>query len=105
MNEKYSLKIEDNETYIFFHLCEKDIVTFFKKENSSLKKGDKICFIESEGNKIPIVSPGFGQLTKIEKNEGKAIKLIISMCGHEMEFNGMCADCGIDLRFYYINLV
>ena len=97
-NEKFSLRFENKETIILLNLKENDKITLYKKEKNCLKEGDKICLIETGENKVQIVSPCFGQLTKIQNIEGKVSGLVITICEHEMEFNGMCADCGFDLR-------
>ena len=79
---------------------ENDIINFHKKEKISIKEGDKICTITDEitKTKISVISTNFGRIKQIVEIKGKSAKIVISLCEHEMEYNGMCADCGIDFR-------
>ena len=90
---KFTFECSRNETIINFNLAENDKISFHKKEKSNLKKGDKICTIDSGNIKTAVVSPIYGRIDFIIDT-----KVVISECLHEMEFSGMCADCGVEIR-------
>ena len=97
---KYILNTDDKETIIIINLTENDKIIFHKKEKIIIKEGDKICTVTDDmtKNKISVISPSFGRIKQIIENKGESAQITISLCEHEMEYNGMCADCGIDFR-------
>lgn len=96
--EKYTVENCENETIININLTQNDKIFFHKKEKSHLKTGEKICTIETVDGKFSVSSPNIGQITRIHNADTQLLKVILTLCKHEIEFNGMCADCGVDIR-------
>jgi hypothetical protein len=97
---KYTIDELENETIININLNENENIIFHKRENNHIKIGDKMCTIVSKEEKNPILSSLTGKIKKISKNDKNSFLIVLKTCLHEIEFNGMCAECGIDLKYF-----
>jgi hypothetical protein len=100
--EKCDIEEFENETIININLNHNENIIFHKREKNHIKIGDKICSIENSNQKNQIFSPINGTIQKISSCEIKKYIIVLKTCLHEIEFNGMCAECGIDLRYFYV---
>jgi hypothetical protein len=100
-SEKFTLVSNENETIFKFNLAENDNIIFHKKLKCNLLQGDKLCTIESGLNKakLAVNSPVYGQLSQLLEVNSRNPQAVITNCQHEIEFSGMCGDCGADMRY------
>lgn len=97
-SEKFSLEKNEEEAILNINLDGNDKIILLKKMKNCVKPNDKVCIIESGTIKTPILSPVYGQVRSISNLNEKSIKIVISICQHEAEFGGMCANCGVEMR-------
>lgn len=91
----------ENQTIISINLNQNENIIFHKKENHLLRIGDKICTIENLKEKKSIFSPIIGKIEKITINDLNSVIIVLKTCLHEIEFFGMCSECGIDIKYKF----
>ena len=82
----------------YIKLNQNENIIFHKREKNHIKTGEKICSIETSKENKFISSPITGIIEKISRIDINSYIIVLKLCLHEIEFNGMCTDCGIDIK-------